>query len=320
MSHTAKVPPIVGSTAELPVNADDGTIAFDTSKAKTVVIKNNAVEDISGGDPTVAGTASIVFFQSGIVETVQGDFVGADKKYNNPPLGDMIKYLVIGSSCTEIQNQCFLYNAFGEGTTEDFTLTIPPNLKKIGLSSFNNIESRPTTCGIKLQFTEGLEYIGDSGFTNNQRLIGEIKLPDSLTFIGQFAFASIGNSTTPINKFTFGSGLTTISYQCVSTSYISNIVISNGVKTLSFECFNNVYGLASLTIPSSVDNIEGRFLNASSLTSLDCYAVKEAFGSSSLDGSSITTIHAGINDSSWTAGSGQTIGGKAGINVIKDLT
>jgi hypothetical protein len=321
MSHTPKVPPIAKSTAELPLNADDGTIAFDTSKEKTVVIKNNSVEDISGGDPSVVGTPSIVFFQGGRVETVQGDFVGPDKIYSNPTLGDKVNYLVIGSSCTEIQSQCFLFNAFGEGTTEDFTLTIPPNVKKIGNGSFNNIDHVATTCGIKLKFTEGLEYIGSSGFSDNARITGEIKLPDSLTFIDTFTFTQIGNATNPINKFTFGSGLTAISWRCLASSYINDIVIPNGVKTLEFECFMNVYGLANLTIPSSVDNIENEFIAySSSLTSLNCYAVKEAFESQSLLNSSIITIHARINDSSWTAGSGQTIGGKSGIEVIKDLT
>jgi hypothetical protein len=34
---------------------------------------------------------------------------------------------------------------------------------------------------------------------------------------------------------------------------------------------------------------------------------------------SITEIHARASDGTWTAGAGQTIGGKSGITVIKDL-
>jgi len=39
----------------------------------------------------------------------------------------------------------------------------------------------------------------------------------------------------------------------------------------------------------------------------------------SLAGSGVTTIHVRSTDSTWTAGAGQTIGGKTGITVIKDL-
>ena len=35
--------------------------------------------------------------------------------------------------------------------------------------------------------------------------------------------------------------------------------------------------------------------------------------------SNVSTIHARATDSTWAAGSGQTIGGATGITVIKDL-
>ena len=321
MSYTPKVPPIAKSTSELPLDSDDGTIVFDTSEDKPLVIKNNNAEDISGGDPQTVGTPSIVFFQGGRVELVQGDLDGASKKYNNPPLGDKVNYLVIGSSCTKIQNQCFLMNAFGEGTTENFKIVIPPNVKTIRAGAFNNIDSVATTCGIELEFHEGLETIDTSGFSNTEALTGDIKLPESLTDLGMFAFVSCGNSVDPISKFTFNAGITIIPFRVLSNSFVDEIIIPEGIIELHAGCFYNCSVSTPLNIPSSVTNIQEEILSfCLNLTTINSYAAKGAFKNSSLSYSNITTIHAKINDNSWAAGTGQTIGGKSGIEVIKDLT
>jgi len=42
--------------------------------------------------------------------------------------------------------------------------------------------------------------------------------------------------------------------------------------------------------------------------------------SNSLSGTTVTNIHARTSDATWTAGAGQTIGGKTGITVTKNLT
>ena len=79
----------------------------------------------------------------------------------------------------------------------------------------------------------------------------------------------------------------------------------------------------SLTIPDSVTSIESyAFASCSGLTNVDCYITKTIIDVTSdcFAGSGITTIHARSTDGTWTAGAGQTIGGKSGITVSKDLT
>ncbi len=316
MSHTPKVPPIAKPTAELPLNADDGTIAFDTSKEKTVVIKNNSVEDISGGDPSLVGTQSIVFLENGEIDLLQGDI--PDSYKNNPVLGEKVNYVVIGSSCTKIGSRSFFFNSLGDTTSETFKLVIPPNVKEINIAAFNNATSG--TAGLmEIELHEGLEKIGQSAFASNQRIAGEITIPDSVSTIERFAFSTMASASIPVSKFTLGSGIDTITERIFEGSHIQDIIIPDSITTIENSAFQSVQSITSLTIPNSVTSIDLAFGNCSA-TNINSYAVKGAFLSSSLTNSNITTIHARSTDSSWTAGVNQTIGGKSGIEVIKDLT
>jgi hypothetical protein len=62
------------------------------------------------------------------------------------------------------------------------------------------------------------------------------------------------------------------------------------------------------------------FYNCTNLTNVNSYITKTLLDKTdNLAGTSVTTIHARSSDGTWTAGAGQTIGGKTGITVIKDL-
>ena len=152
-------------------------------------------------------------------------------------------------------------------------------------------------------------------------LTGSLVIPDSVTSIGNNAFyncsglngsLTIGNSVTTIGNNAFRS----------CTGLTGSLTIGNSVTTIGNQAFYACSGLnGSLTIPNSVTSIGvAAFGNCSGLTNVDCYVNKSVLDvTSSLLGSGVTTIHVRSTDSTWTAGSGQTIGGKINITVIKDL-
>jgi len=79
--------------------------------------------------------------------------------------------------------------------------------------------------------------------------------------------------------------------------------------------------LDTVTIRENCSNIRGEIFNGCiSLTSIDCYTDKNSFVSDSLVASSIATIRVKSDDDSWDDTiNPQTVGGKAGIDVIKNL-
>ena len=81
----------------------------------------------------------------------------------------------------------------------------------------------------------------------------------------------------------------------------------------------------NLTIGKNVKNVgQWDFAFNNNLTNVNCYIPKTVIDNSRDDevfigSNNIATIHARAIDSTWTAGTNQTIGGVSGIEVIKDL-
>jgi len=137
--------------------------------------------------------------------------------------------------------------------------------------------------------------IGNSAFINCFGFTGLLVIPDSVTTIGDYAFYFCN----------FGGALT----------------IGSSVTSIGDGAFNTCAFSGSLTIPNSVTSIgDGAFGYIPALTNVNCYVEKSLLDVPiCLFGTSVTTIHVRSTDSTWTAGAGQTIGGKTGITVIKDL-
>lgn len=200
-----------------------------------------------------------------------------------------IDELQIGNTCTSIGGY-----AFESCTNLTGPLTIPNSVTNIGGYAFRRC----------------------SGFT------GSLVIPDSVTSIGSVAFnncsgfngtLTIGNSVTTIGIFAFAG----------CTGLTGSLILGNSVTSIQGNAFRNCSGLNSLTIPNSVTSIGSlAFYGCSSMTTVNCYVTKDIIdtGGSPLHSSSgVTTIHARSTDGTWSAGGGQTIGGKSGITVIKDL-
>ena len=95
------------------------------------------------------------------------------------------------------------------------------------------------------------------------------------------------------------------------------------MTTIGSSAFQSCAGFTgSLTIPDSVTSIGNyAFSGCTGLTNVNCYVTKTIFDQTNvIANTSVTTIHVLASDVTWTAGAGQTIGGKTGIEVIKDLT
>ena len=139
--------------------------------------------------------------------------------------------------------------------------------------------------------------IGDNAFYFCTGLTGSLVIPNSVTSIGYSAF-----------------------YLCQSLT--GALTIPDSVATIDDYAFQSCYGFSGkLTIPNSVTSIGVSAFNAcAGILNVDCYVEKSVLDvTNSLAGSSVSTIHVRSTDATWTAGAGQTIGGKTGITVIKDL-
>lgn len=136
--------------------------------------------------------------------------------------------------------------------------------------------------------------IGDWAF-QLCNLTGSLVIPNSLTYFGTGCFRGC-------------------------TGLIGSLIIPDSVVTIQGDAFNGT-SFTSVTIPNSVTSIGGFVFGACySLTNINCYVEKSVLDyNSNLIGSAVTTIHVRSTDTTWTAGTGQTIGGKSGITVIKDL-
>lgn len=104
-----------------------------------------------------------------------------------------------------------------------------------------------------------------------------LKLPKSVTYIGEYAFArcsklassiTIPNRVKSIEKCTF--------YGCPK---LVSVIIGDSVVSIKYSAFDNCLGLTSIEIPNSVTRIEdGAFYNCSSLKSLTIGNSVESIG------------------------------------------
>lgn len=151
---------------------------------------------------------------------------------------------------------------------------------------------------ICLSLGNGVTGIGSNAFRYCTGFTGDLVIPDSVTDIGNEAFSGCTGFT---GSLTIGSGVTSIGGSAFTycTGFTGDLTIGDGVTSIGNYVFQN----------------------CTNLTNVNCYTTRTVLDvANSLNNTSITTIHALTTDATWTAGAGQTIGGKSGITVIKDLT
>ncbi|MBO6133811.1 MAG: InlB B-repeat-containing protein [Lachnospiraceae bacterium] len=182
----------------------------------------------------------------------------SDWKYNPPVLTGLV---TLPEAMISIGNHAF------EGSRIN-AISFNKNLEKIGDSAFaecNNIT--------ELDFNESLNTIGSKAFYYNKSLVGKLRIPSSVTAIGESAFEGCDAITDPIS---FGSGiyLKEIPKKTFKNCGISGLVeLPEGLQKIGEEAFSNTR-LKTVYIPSSVTYIAEDAFKGSS------YIKKVVFGGS----------------------------------------
>ena len=114
---------------------------------------------------------------------------------------------------------------------------------------------------------------------------------------------------------------TSIPNYWVYSSSVASINIGSGVTTIGSYAFGSNL-LTDIIIPESVSIINtGAFQSNTSLANVNCYTTLNSVNNTNVfyNTADPLTIHAKVTDSTWTAGTGLSIGGNDNVTVIKDL-
>jgi hypothetical protein len=117
-----------------------------------------------------------------------------------------------------------------------------------------------------------------------------------------------------------GTSVTTIGDNAFRNNQLTSVTIPNSVTSIGTRAFY-INQLTSVTIPNSVTSIGSvAFETNPSLATVNSYTTRTSFGSNAFrTTASPLTIHARASDTTWTAGSGQSLLGNNNVTVIKDL-
>ena len=145
------------------------------------------------------------------------------------------------------------------------TLVIPSGVKSIGQAAFQNCAN---ILLLEIEENSQLETIGDYAFTQCYSLGGDLLIPNTVTYIGDYAFYS-----TSINSLNFeeNSQLNSIgNYSFQNCSNLSgDLLIPNTVTSIGNYAFHSCQFLTSINIPASVTFIGERVFNwDSNITSI----------------------------------------------------
>jgi hypothetical protein len=229
----------------------------------------------------------------------------------------------------ETSNEEFLSNFWRSGQNIAGYVEIGTCVTAIGNNAFSN--NHLTSVIIPNSIT----VIESATFYNN--LLTSVTIPDSVTSIEDAAFQSnqltsvtIGNSVTDIGGYAFSynqltevtipNSVTNIESYAFSNNQLTSVTIGNSVTSIGNYAFL-FNQLTSVTIPNSVTSIGNYAFSFNQLlNTVNCNVPQSAFGSNAFGGTaSPLTIHARVDDDSWTEGTGLSFQGNDNVTVIKDL-
>jgi hypothetical protein len=215
---------------------------------------------------------------------------------------NQLNRIIIPDSVTSIGNYAFAFNSITK-------VTIPNSVTLIDNGAFSSNDL------ISINIPNSISEITNYTFANNQ--LTSITIPNSVTTIGNGAF-----SNNQLISVVIPNSVTTIGDYAFYNNQLTSVTIPNSVTTIGSNAFYNNQ-LTSVTIPNSVTTIgNDAFRNNDNLATVNCYIVKSIIDAATnifLNTSSSLVIHARASDNTWTAGSGQNIGGNPSVTVVKDL-
>ena len=220
-----------------------------------------------------------------------------------------LEEVTIPNSVTTIGNEAFSWSNLKEVTIPNSVTTIGDgafegctSLQKVIWNARNaqdcSYSSPFSGCGVTdFVFGEEVEHI-PAYLCNNLRLLNTIVIPNSVTTIGNGAFAWCRGLTT----VTIGNSVTTIGYRVfASCTGLTEVSIPNSITTIGEKAFNGCTGLTEITIPNSVTDIGNlAFAGCTGLTEVSIPNSVTSIGSSAFSncrglktvtiGNSVTTI------------------------------
>ena len=212
MSHTHNTPPSNFSTADLPTDMAEGSVAFDTDTQELVAYKNGSWESLGGGGGGIGSTTYVRDNVAGVIDQIQGDIPAIWKYFDSS-----LKGLVIGTSCTSIGSNAFYYCTGLTGS-----LTIPDSVTSIADYAFDSC----------------------SGFD------GSLTIPNSVTTIGSYAFVVCSSLTavytnTPASSFIGNSAFLATSFTTIytgpnATGYTSSFQGRTGLTISPWTNYPNI--------------------------------------------------------------------------------
>ncbi|MDE7164697.1 MAG: leucine-rich repeat protein [Clostridiales bacterium] len=146
-------------------------------------------------------------------------------------------------------------------------INIPARTTRIGKNAFCNSDVEVLT----FENNSKLITIEEQAFYGTE-LSGTITIPASVTTIGVKAFTA-SSGLTNVTAVKFGaagetSKLTNIGANAFEKIGITEVYIPDSVTTLGNQVFANCLSLTTASLPLTVDNFNGTFLNCGNLTSL----------------------------------------------------
>ena len=229
--------------------------------------------------------------------------------------GNQVQEYILGDEVQSIGNYAFY------GCSGLTSFTIPNNVTRIGNKAFEGCPDLKKVivfdivawCGINFgDQTANPLYNAHNLYSDENTKITDLKIPNSVTSIGNYAFSdcsgltsvTIPNSVTSIGNYAFQgcSGLTSVTIPNSVTSIgdrafsgcigLTSVTIGNSVTSIGDQAFNSCRGLTSVTIPNSVTSIGDQAFNSCrGLTSIEIPNSVTSIGDGAFSGcSSLTSV------------------------------
>lgn len=323
---------INGNEAEVTYESQFGSYLGDVIIPATVTYNGTTFPVTSIGEGAFRGCGSLTTIEIPNSVTIIGNYAFAwcfilttiDIPNSVTIIGELAFCECHDLSSVDISNSVI---TIGEGAFSGCSsltsIDIPNSVTFIGNNAFAYSKLSHIAVASGNQYYDSRNNCNAIIETPSNTLIAGCKntlIPNSVTSIGDFAFAGcsgltsviIPNSVTSIGSGAFAScsGLTSViipnsvtsigSYAFNGCSGLTSVSISNSVTSIGSHAFEDCISLTSVTIPSSVTIIgENAFYNCYSLTSIDIPNSVSTIGNYAFYGcSSLNDVYSYISDPS----------------------
>ena len=171
-----------------------------------------------------------IHFGTGLKEIAYGAFKGCSGLEN------------IDLSTSNIENiQSF---AFSQCTSLS-SVKFPSSLRQIYGNAFSQNSALQA-----VTFNDGLDGIGGSAFSNTG--LTTVTLPNSLTYLGDYAFSSCKD----LASISIGTGITEIPYNCFTgCNALTSVDLPEHVTSIGGGAYSYCNGLVSITLPDHIQTV-----------------------------------------------------------------